>query len=310
MLSSSVILSLGCLGATMGQSDVAAQLSFSNNDANDCGKFGRTEAHQDSEDDRTFLPRVDPLERIFDIKNRKERPFVTICGPMVRYSKLPFRALVRDYETDLCYTPMTLAKEFVNSQVARDSEYTTNESDAPVILQFAARTAIDLGNATEIAAPFIDGVDLNCGCPQRWAISEGVGAHLMSRPELVAEMVREAKSRSVKRQNGGPLRVSIKIRVHDDLRRTVDFVRQAEMAGVDWITVHGRTRRQKSIEPVNVDAIALVSWAFADDHLDTLPMRTPMIRPNRLFLFPYFSTDLFFRSRTQKKWLLEQELTE
>lgn len=214
------------------------------------------------EETRQFLPRSDPLDLIYDI--RRNKSYVKICGPMVRYSKLPFRELTRDFGVDIAYTPMTLAKEFVNAQIARDSEYTTNERDTPVILQFAAKTVQEFGEGCEVAAPWIDGVDLNCGCPQRWAVAEGIGAHLMSKPELVSEMVREAKSRSSKRPNGGPVRVSIKIRVHDDLRRTVDFVRRAEMAGVDWITVHGRTRKQKSTEPVNAEAIALVSPSGAD----------------------------------------------
>uniref|UniRef100_A0A8C7EI78 DUS-like FMN-binding domain-containing protein n=1 Tax=Nothoprocta perdicaria TaxID=30464 RepID=A0A8C7EI78_NOTPE len=51
---------------------------------------------------------------------------VKICAPMVRYSKLAFRSLVRRYECDLCYTPMIVAADFVRSAKARDSEFTTN----------------------------------------------------------------------------------------------------------------------------------------------------------------------------------------
>ena len=47
--------------------------------------------------------------------------------------------------------------------------------------------------------------------PSRWAMSEGYGAHLISHPELVADMIQQACSRS-------GLPVSIKIRVHQDLR--------------------------------------------------------------------------------------------
>lgn len=216
-----------------------------------------TEVNEDSTenfDDRPFLPRSDPLDLIYDIRRRKE--YVKILAPMVRYSKLPFRALVREYGVDIGYTPMILAHEFKNAQIVRDSDYSTNESDLPVI--FGAKNALELGDATEIAAPWIDGVDLNCGCPQRWAIQDGIGAHLMTKPELVVEMVREAKARSSKRPNGGAVRVSVKIRIHDDLKKTVEFVRRAEAAGADWITVHGRTRRQKSTEAVNVEAVALV----------------------------------------------------
>lgn len=40
---------------------------------------------------------------------------------MVRYSKLAFRQTVHAYGTDLCWTPMILAKEFNRSFIARDS---------------------------------------------------------------------------------------------------------------------------------------------------------------------------------------------
>ena len=58
--------------------------------------------------------------RIFDQARECQRS-VHISAPMVRYSKLAFRSLVRDYGVDLCYTPMILAKEFNRSQFARDS---------------------------------------------------------------------------------------------------------------------------------------------------------------------------------------------
>ncbi|KAK1819565.1 tRNA dihydrouridine synthase [Friedmanniomyces endolithicus] len=44
---------------------------------------------------------------------------------MVRYSKFPFRLLVRDYGVDITYTPMILAHEFIRSSIARNSDFTT-----------------------------------------------------------------------------------------------------------------------------------------------------------------------------------------
>ena len=34
-------------------------------------------------------------------------------------------------------------------------------------------------------------MDLNCGCPQKWAIHEHIGAYLMDYPELVRDMVKQ-----------------------------------------------------------------------------------------------------------------------
>ena len=41
------------------------------------------------------------------------------------------------------------------------------------------------------------------------------------------------------------------------LRKTVELCKQAEKAGVSWITVHGRTVKQRG-EPANWEAIKLV----------------------------------------------------
>ena len=41
-------------------------------------------------------------------------------------------------------------------------------------------------------------------------------------------------------------------------RQTVELVRRAEQCGVAWITVHGRTPKQRA-EPASMEAIKLVS---------------------------------------------------
>jgi tRNA-dihydrouridine synthase 4 len=38
----------------------------------------------------------------------------------------------------------------------------------------------------------------------------------------------------------------------------VDFIKTVQDAGVDFITIHGRTRSQRSSEPVNIEAISLL----------------------------------------------------
>ncbi|XP_042074070.1 probable tRNA-dihydrouridine synthase 1 isoform X2 [Haplochromis burtoni] len=176
-----------------------------------------------------------------------------ICAPMVRYSKLAFRSLVRKYNCDICFTPMIVAADFLRSIKARDSEFTTNERDRPLIVQFAAHDAQSLADAACAVAPFSDGVDLNCGCPQRWAMSAGYGACLINKPELVKDMVRH-----VRNQVDNPnYTASIKIRIHKDLRQTVDLCQKAESAGVSWITVHGRTTEERH-QPVHYDAIKTI----------------------------------------------------
>lgn len=77
----------------------------------------------------------------------------TVAAPMVRYSKLPFRDLVRHYGADIVYTPMILADPFRLSQHARASEFTSNDQDHPVVAQFAASNATSFSQAAELIYP-------------------------------------------------------------------------------------------------------------------------------------------------------------
>ena len=81
------------------------------------------------------------------------------------------------------------------------------------MVQFAANNVTEFARAAEMVQPYCDGVDLNCGCPQSWACGEGIGAQLMHDRQKVALMVKGAKDRC-----GKDFCVSVKIRVHKDLR--------------------------------------------------------------------------------------------
>jgi tRNA-dihydrouridine synthase 4 len=80
----------------------------------------------------------------------------------------------------------------------------------------------------------------------------------MQKRELVVSMVKAAKEALRDSGYADKKTVSVKIRIHRDLRDTVDFVRAVEMAGADFVTVHGRLRSTRSSQPVDLDAIKLV----------------------------------------------------
>ncbi|XP_072767226.1 tRNA-dihydrouridine(20a/20b) synthase [NAD(P)+]-like [Anoplolepis gracilipes] len=182
----------------------------------------------------------------------KEPRMIKICAPMVRYSKLQFRTLVRRYECDICFTPMILADSFMQSLKARENEFTTHEEDKPLIVQFAAKTVNDFVGATEMVAPYCNGVDLNCGCPQRWAMKEGYGADLLKKPELVRDLVYEIRNRIPR-----PFTVSVKIRLLKDIRQTIMLCQILEKAGASFLTVHARTPEMRN-EPIDLDNLKLL----------------------------------------------------
>ena len=183
---------------------------------------------------------------------KDENGVVKICAPMVRYSKLPFRLLVREYGCDLAFSPMIMAESFAVSQKARENEFSTSSKDKPLIVQFASNTVHQFVEASKIVSNYCDGVDLNCGCPQGWALREGIGSALIDKPEFIADLVRQTRN-----QCRDDLIVSIKIRIHADYQKTIDLCRQVEHAGVQFISVHGRTKYQRA-EPVNWEAVKAI----------------------------------------------------
>ncbi|KAI5206007.1 tRNA-dihydrouridine synthase [Aureobasidium subglaciale] len=146
-----------------------------------------------------------------------------------------------------------LPRRFIRHPVARSSDFSTHQNEGPVIAQFASNDPVEFGRAAEMIGPWVNGVDLNCGCPQSWAMKEGIGCSMMGNPEKVAAMIKEAKQRI-----GAGKTVSCKIRIHPDLSETVRFIKIVEAAGVDYITIHGRLRNQRSSTPPNFEAIKML----------------------------------------------------
>ncbi|PKS10469.1 hypothetical protein jhhlp_002220, partial [Lomentospora prolificans] len=211
--------------------------------------------------------------KIFDIARSEDR-FVYASAPMVRYSKLAFRQTVHEYGTDLTWTPMILSKEFNRSAAARDSDFTTSTRMAqpPTIVQFGASSPVEFSRAASLVMPYANGVDLNCGCPQTWACAASLGAALMEKRHLVRDilvetrgmMLRDGWQRDKESRSGRSL--SVKIRIHKDLRKTVDFLNtvigdpQAPL--VDFVTIHPRSRRTPSNVPIDTEALRFLASQF------------------------------------------------
>lgn len=202
----------------------------------------------------------DPLHIIKTRLTTHGRP-ATISGPMVRYSKLAFRQLCHFYDTDITYTPMILAREFVRNSNARLSDFTTNKYDSPVIAQVGVNNVTDLLKFIEMICPFVDGIGVNCGCPIKEQVREGIGCALIYNEDLMVEMVKQ-----VKLKYGNKLRMEMKIRIHEHEKpeRTLILCQRLCDVGVDWITIHGRLKGTRSSQPVDLNAIKYIIDGLKD----------------------------------------------
>ncbi|KRZ56299.1 tRNA-dihydrouridine(20a/20b) synthase [NAD(P)+]-like [Trichinella nativa] len=176
-----------------------------------------------------------------------------ISAPMVRYSKLSFRRLLRLYGCQLCFTPMIYAKCFIQSEKARRADFSTDASDFPLIVQFAADNCDDFVKAAEIVYTQCDGVDLNCGCPKRKTLDTNCGSALLDNASHLAELIKQSRLRIL----DSKFSISVKIRIYENLKDTVDLCQKLQSAGITFINVHGRTVEQRH-EAVDVEVFKVI----------------------------------------------------
>ncbi len=90
-------------------------------------------------------------------------------------------------------------------------------------------------------------IDLNFGCPARRVNGHDGGAALLKCPDRLERVVA-----AVRRAVPGGIPVSTKIRLgFEDPDDVFEVVVAAEAAGTDWITIHGRTKKQMYRPPAD-----------------------------------------------------------
>ncbi len=103
-----------------------------------------------------------------------------------------------------------------------------------------------------------DILDINMGCPAPKITSSGAGSHLLLDPPLCGAMVAAARKAL---GDDTPLTVKMRIGWDADHLTGVEVAKQCEANGADLLAVHGRTREQMYIPPIDADAIAAIKQA-------------------------------------------------
>lgn len=105
-----------------------------------------------------------------------------------------------------------------------------------------------------------DILDINMGCPAPKITSSGAGSHLLLDPPLCGAMVAAARKAL---GDDIPLTVKMRIGWDADHMTGVEVAKQCEANGADLLAVHGRTREQMYIPPIDTAAIAAIKQAVS-----------------------------------------------
>lgn len=176
-----------------------------------------------------------------------------VLAPMAGVTDKPFRRIVRSFGNQ------TLTTEMIGVESLRRNHPATRKmmdirDETNIIVQLVGINR----DAMVYAAQFAEsigavGVDINMGCPVKKLIANGSGAALLKNPAVAARLA-EAVSNAVS------IPVSAKIRIgwDDENINAVSFAQTLEQAGIQKITVHGRTKEQGYSGCVRWDIIRAV----------------------------------------------------
>ncbi|NQV57222.1 MAG: tRNA dihydrouridine synthase DusB [Rhodospirillales bacterium] len=163
-----------------------------------------------------------------------------ILAPMSGVSDMPYRRLAKELGAGLVISEMIASQAMIyaNRKTMKMASNCADEHPMavqlagcePKLMAEAARLNADRGAAI---------IDINMGCPAKKVVKGQAGSALM-RDEANAAKIIEAVVNAV------DLPVTLKMRTgwDDDSRNAPGLARIAENAGVQMITVHGRTRCQ------------------------------------------------------------------
>ena len=168
-----------------------------------------------------------------------EHPF--ILAPMAGITDLPFRRLMRQRKTSLVISELISATAIHYTCRKTMDMVKIHEEEHPVGIQIFGNERSMLCQAARYAQHRgADFVDLNLGCSVPKVTKKGSGAALAREESKLSKILVDL----VQAVN---IPVSIKIRLGWDSEscNAASVIQLAANAGVQWVTVHGRTSRQK-----------------------------------------------------------------
>ena len=202
-----------------------------------------------------------------------------ILAPMVRFSTMPTRLLALDYGFDIVYGPEIIAQRIIGSERVEqpngDVHYIKNgkvdfatgpKEKNKMVFQLGCSDPKLAIQAARTLKKDIDVIDLNCGCPKPFSTKGKMGAALLEDPELLCSILQALKTEIPQ--------VTCKIRVFDDMDRTLDLVKRIKQVGVAALAVHVRTRNCKPKHPARWHYFPQIKQVLGD---------TPLIANGDLF---------------------------
>lgn len=165
-----------------------------------------------------------------------------IAAPLSGVTDYPFRKLINSFYTGgYSISEMIASRAMIIETKDSLKKATHKKAVGQVsVVQLAGCEPDVMGEASKLNEDLgADVIDINYGCPVKKVVNGNAGSALMKQPELALKII-ESVVKSVK------IPVTVKMRMGWDFNNlnAPELAKAFENAGVQMITIHGRTRSQ------------------------------------------------------------------
>ncbi|KAJ6520503.1 hypothetical protein C8R45DRAFT_807957 [Mycena sanguinolenta] len=212
---------------------------------------------------RSPSPRA-PKRTKFDHLTPEDFKNGVMLAPMVRSGALPTRLFALKHGATLVWGPEMVDKAMLHAERVVDpitgvisyngksrAMFTTHPIEKPyLIFQIGSADPELAVQAARTVMHDVSGIDLNCGCPKPFSTHSGMGAALLTNPDLLCSILTALRAAMPPE-----ITVSAKIRLLPTQEDTLKLVERIVNTGVSALTVHCRTRTMRDRDAALVERL-------------------------------------------------------
>jgi tRNA-dihydrouridine synthase B len=183
-------------------------------------------------------------------------------APMAGVTDRPFRQLCKALGAGYAVSEMVTSRKDLWDSLKTSRRANHAGEPGPISVQIAGTDAPMMAEAAvyniERGAQIID---INMGCPAKKVCNKWAGSALMQNEPLAVEIAAAVVEAAA--PHGVPVTLKMRTGWSDDHKNAVQLARPFEQAGIQMLTVHGRTREQGYRGLAEYDTIRAVKQAVS-----------------------------------------------
>lgn len=166
--------------------------------------------------------------------------FPLLLAPMEDVSDPPFRAICKELGADVVYTEFISSEGLIRDAAKSKVKLDIYEKERPVGIQiFGANLESMLRTVEIVEQSNPDFIDINFGCPVSKVVCKGAGAGILKDIPLMIKL-----TEAMVKHTSLPITVKTRLGWDEKSIEIVDVAERVQDAGIQALSIHGRTRSQ------------------------------------------------------------------